>query len=137
MPKFYNTNVTENTSLPVHGNQVQEYTRDQKTNKFFDNFYSANVSVDPNEYELIRGFLKEKKIPESSIDNLAITLAEVAKEQGLSAADIIDLSSTSGDVQLDTIFCILLNTTRNRTSVLGFKKEEDKPTFDVQRTVLP
>tara|TARA_B100000809_G_C15111782_1_gene520885 strand:- start:433 stop:837 length:405 start_codon:yes stop_codon:yes gene_type:complete len=130
------TNVSKFTNQPISNNIENELSADEKQRKFFDNYYSNVESVDGAQFDIIRGFLLSKKFDESTVNNLAITLLEVAKEQQIDPTDLItQLDDVDNKLKLNTLLCILLNTTRNRTSILGFNQSNiisDK----ITRTIL-
>jgi hypothetical protein len=130
------TGNTNKTNLPIFDETFAEFTQDQKQNQFFSNYYTQVDSVDPAQFDIVRGFLVGKNFDESTVDNLVISLLEVAKEQDLSIPDIIEqLDSLEDTLQLNTLLSLLLNTTRNRTSILGF--EQTTPVTDnISRTIL-
>jgi hypothetical protein len=115
------SSITQNTNLPIYSDQAKTVSSEKKQRNFFGNYHTKVGAVNPVDYDLIRGYLLGKNMDESSIDNLSITLVEVAKEQGIEITELIDLLDTGGDLNLNTVLCILLNTTRNRTSVVGFR----------------
>jgi len=117
------TNFVENTSFPIQEQADQSFSSDKKQRKFFDNYYTKVDSVDPAQFDIVRGFLLGRGLDTSTVDNLTISLLEVAKEQQLDPVELIDqLELVEDKIQLNTILCILLNTTRNRTSVLGYSQ---------------
>ena len=75
------TNITQKTNLPIHDSKYSELSVDDKQRQFFSNYYTQVDSVDPALFDLVRGFLVGKNFDESTVDNLAISLLEVAKEQ--------------------------------------------------------
>ena len=83
------TNFTEHTNLPVNDNIDKNLSSDEKQRKFFGSYYTKTESVDPAQFDIIRGFLLGKKFGETVVDNLAISLLEVAKEQGLNPIDMM------------------------------------------------
>ena len=63
-------------------------------------------------------------------------LLEVAKEQDLSVPDLIaQLDGLEDTLQLNTLLSLLLNTTRNRTSILGFE-QTTAVSDNISRTIL-
>ena len=130
------TNFVENTSLPIHENADGNFSSDVKQRKFFDNYYTKVDSVDPAQFDIVRGFLLGRELEVSTVDNLTITLLEVAKEQQLDPVELIDqLELVDDKIQLNNILCILLNSTRNRTSVLGYGQATVVNT-NIQRAIL-
>ena len=127
------TNITEHTNLPYEDAKI---TADEKQRKFFDSYYTKDASVDPAQFDIVRGFLVGKKYDETAIDNLTISLLEVAKEQQLNPIDMIQqLDDIDDRLKLNTLLCILLNTTRNRTSILGYTQAKIVST-NISRTIL-
>jgi len=130
------TDIIENTNVPVNDNIDKELTPDEKQRKFFGNYYKKVGSVDPAQFDIVRGFLLGKKFEESVVDNLTISLLEVAKEQELNPTDMVkQLDEIDGKLKLNTLLCILLNTTRNRTSIIGFNQTKTI-NANILRTVL-
>ena len=130
------TDTIEKTNVPVNNNIDKELTPDEKQRKFFGNYYKQVGSVDPAQFDIVRGFLLGKKFEESVVDNLTISLLEVAKEQELNPMDMVkQLDEIDGKLKLNTLLCILLNTTRNRTSIIGFNQTKTI-NANILRTVL-
>jgi len=130
------TNFVENTNFPVDDQVSDQMSADAKQRKFFDNYYTKVGSVDPAQFDIVRGFLLSKGLDEASIDNLTISLLEVSKEQGLNPVDLVkQLDDVKDKLKLNTLLCILLNTTRNRTSILGYSEAKLVST-NIQRAIL-
>lgn len=134
MPSY--TNYYKNTSLPVNTTEKGKPSLDDKREAFFGNYYSKVQSVDPAQFDLIIGFLEGRGYDESVKRNLAISLLEIAKEQNVNPVDLINqLDEVKEELKLNTLLCILLNTTRNRTSVVGFSRT-NQINNTVKRTIL-
>jgi len=134
MPAFSTFN--QNTAIPVNTSSSGKLSEDQKRQKFFDNYYTKVQSVDPAQFDVVLGFLEGRGYDDTVKRNLAISLLEIAKEQNINPIDLIEQLKTIEDsLQLNTLLCILLNTTRNRTSILGFKKTTSINNT-VKRTIL-
>ena len=124
------------TNLPIFDDTFAEFTQDEKQKQFFSNYYTQVDSINPAHFDIVRGFLVGKKFDESTVDNLVISLLEVAKEQDLSVPDLIaQLDGLEDTLQLNTLLSLLLNTTRNRTSVLGFE-QTTAVSDNISRTIL-
>ena len=134
MPSY--TNYYKNTALPVNTLKSGKLSNDEKRQKYFDNYYTAVQSVDPAQFDIVLGFLDGRGYDDAVKKNLAITILEIAKEQNVNPIDLIDqLSTVEDSLQLNTLLCILLNTSRNRTSILGFQKTTSINNT-VKRTIL-
>ncbi len=134
MPSY--TNYYKNTALPVNTLKSGKLSNDEKRQKYFDNYYTAVQSVDPAQFDIVLGFLDGRGYDDTVKKNLAITILEIAKEQNVNPIDLIDqLSTVEDSLQLNTLLCILLNTSRNRTSILGFQKTTSINNT-VKRTIL-
>ena len=124
------------TNLPIFDDTFAEFTQDEKQKQFFNNYYTNVDSVNPAHFDIVRGFLVGKNFDASTVDNLVISLLEVAKEQDLSVPDLIaQLDGLEDTLQLNTLLSLLLNTTRNRTSVLGFE-QTTAVSDNISRTIL-
>jgi len=134
MPNY--TNYYKNTAQPINETSSGKLSVDDKRQKFFNNYYTKVQSVDPAQYDIVIGFLKGRGYEESVQRNLSITLMEIAVEQDVNIVDLINqLEEVKDSIKLNTLLCILCNTTRNRTSVLGFKKD-GSINSTVKRTIL-
>ena len=130
------TTFNQNTAIPVNTSRSGKLSEDQKRQRFFDNFYTKVQSVDPAQFDIVLGFLDGRGYDDTIKRNLAISLLEIAKEQNVNPVDLINqLDEVKDSLKLNTLLCILLNTTRNRTSILGFKKTTSINST-VQRTIL-
>lgn len=126
----------KNTALPVNSLQQGKLTADQKRQKYFDNYYTSVKSVDPAQFDIVLGFLKGRGFDETVQRNLAISILEIAKEQNINPLDLIEqLDQVKEAIQLNTLLCLILNTARNRTSVIGFEKPKVLNNT-IKRTIL-
>lgn len=134
MPSY--TNYYKNTALPVNTIKSGKLSNDEKRQRYFDNYYTVVQSVDPAQFDVVIGFLNGRGYDDTVKKNLAITILEIAKEQNVDPMDLINqLGEVEDSLQLNTLLCILLNTSRNRTSILGFKKTTSINNT-VKRTIL-
>lgn len=134
MPQY--TNYYKNTAVPVNNNADGSLSNDDKRHRYFDSYYTKTPSVDPAHFDIVSGFLEGRGYDKTTKDNLSITLLEIAKEQKVDPLELIkQLETVSDTFKLNTLICILMNTSRNRTSVLGFNhtKTINK---NIERTLL-
>jgi hypothetical protein len=134
MPAY--TNYYKSTAMPVNNTPSGKLSDEEKRQRYFNNYYTKVQSVDPAQFDIVLGFLDGRGYDDTVKRNLAISLLEIAKEQNVDPIDLINqLSEVQDSLKLNTLLCILLNTTRNRTSVLGFRKST-QINSTVQRTIL-
>lgn len=134
MPQY--TNYYKNTAVPVNNNADGSLSSDDKRRRYFDNYYTKTTSVDPALFDIVSGFLEGRGYDKTTKDNLSITLLEIAKEQQVDPIELVkQLEIVPDKLKLNTLLCILMNTSRNRTSVLGFDhtKTINK---NIKRTIL-
>ena len=82
------------------------------------------TSIDPTEFDIVKSHLLAKGIDETAIDSLTVSLLNSATIQNFDITRLINILDTSDSFQLNTVICILLNVTRNRTSILGFTQPQ-------------
>jgi RsiW-degrading membrane proteinase PrsW (M82 family) len=118
------------TSLPSNTESQEE------TKSFFDNFYSTQVTFPSSQIDAVVGYFLKRGFPEESAKSTAIVLLNQARIEKVEVFKLIDTLQGLTDVQLSSIVTEILNTTRDRTSSLGFKVLNSEETLD-SRNVRP
>jgi hypothetical protein len=106
----------------------------ESTQKYFNNFYSIDMSTGPANDAVI-GFFEQYTKNKKSAQNLAAAVLYTAQSQNLNPLDILSDFQRLPKGQLDTYLVAFLNVNRAPTSFIGIKdKKKSNPYID--RTIL-
>tara|TARA_R110000868_G_scaffold386767_3_gene655182 strand:+ start:210 stop:587 length:378 start_codon:yes stop_codon:yes gene_type:complete len=122
-----------NTSVPIINPDDQI---DEKVRQYFTEYYSETITVNPSEYDAVKGFFKEKDISGNNDDAVAantVALLISAKKMGVYPQEIIEKMHNS-DYQ--KTLGLIFNLSRSGTSLIGYKTTVE-PSAENKRQVTP
>lgn len=105
------TNLPQNTSVDTTENVKQ----------FFDRYYQTPVTFPSNQIDAVVGFFQRRGFDIESARSTAITLLTQAKNEGISVFQLLDTMKSLTDVQLSQLVAQVLNSSREKTSLLGYR----------------
>ena len=88
---------------------------------FYDRSYSNTVTFPANEIDGVMGFFLKRGFDETSSRTITIILLNQAKLDSVNVFALLDTLKTTTDVQLSNIVTQILNATREKTSMLGYR----------------
>lgn len=103
------------TNLPAE----QSTTVDVK--QFFDKFYVNQITFPSNQIDAVVGFFEKHGFDTESARSTSIVLLNQAREDNVNVFQLIDTLKTLTDVQLSQVVAQVLNTYREKISVLGYR----------------
>jgi hypothetical protein len=119
----------QNTALPVIN--VNDNI-DLKVQDFFAGFFSPNLKINENDYELVKSFCKAKTNNDTAAAALTVAIIQAVNELGLYASDVIkQFNETDAKISIP----MFLNLTRSGTSLLGYINDKQVPHI-IQQQVL-
>jgi hypothetical protein len=101
-------------NLPTSSN-----TNDAKT--FFDKYFVNEVSFPANEIDLTVAFFTKKGFDIESARSTAIVMLNQARTDNVQVFDLLNSLKTLTDVQLSQIVAQILNSYREKISLLGYR----------------
>lgn len=104
------------TNIPV---TTSDSSTDVK--QFFDKFFVNEVTFPANEVDAVVGFFVKNGFDVESSRNTAIVLLNQAKVDNVKVFKLIDTLKVLSDVQLSQVVAQILNTYREKTSLLGYR----------------
>lgn len=115
---------------------VQESNID-RTVKIFDSFYSQNLTIPTNQYDLVLSFFKNVCETEAIAQNFTAFLFRVAQQSGLDAIELLEniKGTAKTKVQLNQTLAYYLNSFKSKTSLYGVAVIP-KPVQPVARNVV-
>lgn len=96
---------------------------------FFDKYFQQQMVFPAAQIDAVVGFFEKRGFSLISANSIAIVLLTQARQENISAFQIVDTLKGLSDVQLSQVVTEILNTYRQKTSVLGYKLiNEDETT---------
>lgn len=108
-------------------------TTDVKT--FFDNYYKTAVSFPAAEIDATVGFFLKRGFDQNSARSTAIVLLTQARVENVSVFKLLDSLKNLTDVQLSQVVAQVLNNSREKTSLLGYRIKPVTDTYE-SRNIL-
>lgn len=106
------------------------------TKNFFNNYFTAQVSYPAGEIDAVVGFFLKRGFDEQSAKSTAIVILNQAKLDNVNVFQLIDTLKGLTDVQLSQVVSEILNQTRQKTSVLGYRLLNVDETFESRNIKL-
>jgi hypothetical protein len=118
------------TNLPQ---PVQTSSKNVKT--FFDNFFTKTISFPAEQIDSVVGFFVKRGFDTNSANSIAITLLTQARKENVNVFALLDSLKGLTDVQLSQVITQVLNATREKTSLLGYRVKPATDTYE-SRNIL-
>jgi hypothetical protein len=119
-------------------NLSTQSTQDSSTNvrQFFDKFFVNKVNFPVNQIDAVVGFFISNGFDQESANNTAMVLLNQAKTDNVNVFQLIDTLKTLNDVQLSQVVAEILNSYREKTSMLGYRIAPLVDTFEVRNILV-
>jgi hypothetical protein len=91
------------------------------TREFFDKFFVNQVSFPTNEIDATVGFFVKRGFDVESARSTAIVLLNQSRIDGVKVFQLLDTMKSLTEAQLSQIVTQVLNTYREKTSILGYR----------------
>lgn len=104
-------------SLPTPTN----LSSDKKVTEVFDNYFNKKLSFPSNEVDAVVAFFEKRGFEKSAAISTSTSLLNQAKIDGVKVFTLLDTLKGFNEVQLSAVVAEILNYSRLRTSVLGYK----------------
>lgn len=109
---------------------LPEKEQEEEVRAFFNNFFNSQITFPSNQIDAIVGYFLKRGFDDQSARSTAIVLLNQAKVDGVNVFKLIDTLSGLTDVQLSSVVTEILNSSRDRTSILGYKLVELEETIE-------
>jgi hypothetical protein len=97
---------------------------------FFNNFFNDPISFPAAEIDAVVGFFMKRGFEEQSAKSTAIILMSQARIDNVNIFEVLDTLKGFTSVQLNQVVTTVLNNTRDKISILGFKLTTVEETFE-------
>jgi hypothetical protein len=90
-----------------------------QTVRIFDSFYSVNLVVNGDEYDIVYGYFKS--INNSSIisGNFTAILFRISQETGIPVLDLLGYIKGTTKLEMNQVICYYLNSFKSKTTLYG------------------
>lgn len=119
------------SNLPL--TQVTDSTIEVK--EFFDKYYTTKVSFPSNQIDAVIGFFVKHGFDPQSARSTGIVLLNQARIDNVSVFELIDSLNALTDVQLSQVVAQILNSYREKISLLGYRIAQTADTYE-SRNIL-
>jgi hypothetical protein len=114
-----------NTNLPI---------KDIKS--FFDNYFVNQVSFPAGEIDATVAFFQKRGFDMSSSKSTAIVLLNQARMENVNVFTLLDTMKNLTDTQLSQVVAQVLNTYREKTSLLGYRMAPTVSTYETRNILV-
>lgn len=97
---------------------------------FFNRYFTESVSFPAAEIDAVVGFFLKRGFNETGAKSTAIVLLNQARIDGVSVFQLLDTLGNLQNVQLSKVVTQVLNSGRNKISLLGYKIIETEETIE-------
>jgi hypothetical protein len=119
------------TNFPNNGPR----NTDQPVRDFFDRYYQSRVEYAASEVDSVIGFFDKRGFGEASSSSISATLLQQAKRDGVSTFKLLDTLKGLNDAQLSALVTEMLNFSRIKSSVLGYKDPNTTNYFEARNII--
>jgi hypothetical protein len=117
------------TNLPQNDN-AEFNDSSQEVRNFFDKFYQKEISFPVNQIDATVGYFLKRGFEEQAAKSLTIVLLSQARQDNVNVFQLIDTLKGLTDIQLSAIVTEILNSYREKTSILGYRKQQTELTIE-------
>ena len=121
------------TNLP---NRVEETDSGEEVKSFFNKFFEEPLTFPASQIDAVVGFLLKRGFSELSAKSTGIVLLSQAKLEGINVFKLLDTLKTIDTKQLNGIVTQVMNSSREKTSLLGYKIVNIEETIE-SRNIRP
>ena len=91
-----------------------------QTIRIFDSFYSVDLIVGTNEYDIVNGYFKKVCSTKEIADNFTVVLFRISTEPGINVLTLLDeLKGSDNKLQVNKKIAYYLNSLKSKTSLYG------------------
>ena len=118
----------------THQTQMQENGSEVKT--FFNQYYTKQITFPAAQVDAVVGFFLKRGFADVSAKSTAIVLLTQARQDSVNVFKLLDTLTNLNIVQLSRVVTEVLNASRDRTSILGYKATTFEETYET-RNIIP
>lgn len=93
------------------------------TVKIFDSFYSFNLQVNADQYDIVHGYFTSICDTKNIADNFTAVLFRIAQETGINILDLLAQIKGTKKMEMNQVMAYYLNSFKSRSSLYGIAVE--------------
>jgi hypothetical protein len=110
---------------------------DSKTIKtFFDNINNTPISFPSGQIDAVVGFFMKRGFDSVGANSVAIVLLKQAHREHVNVFKLLDTLKNLTDIQLSQVVTQVLNSTRDKTSLLGYRTAPVTNTYEARNILV-
>jgi hypothetical protein len=90
-----------------------------QTIRIFDSFYSFNLIVNGNEYDIVHGYFLDICATKNIADNFTAVLFRISQNTGIPILSLLDQIKGTKTMEMNQILAYYLNSFKSKTSLYG------------------
>jgi len=114
---------------------LDQRTSMDQTVRIFDSFYAITLTINGNEYDIVRGYFVSICATKNIANNFTAVLFRISQETGIDALDLLDQVKGKKKMEMNQIFAYYMNSFKSKTSLYGIGIVP-KPNLPVARNIV-
>jgi len=107
-----------------------------KTVRIFDSFYSINMVVNPDEYDIVHGYFTSVCETKNIANNFTAVLFRISQYTGVPVLELLNsIQGANSKLEMNKVICYFLNTLKSKTALYGVS-QIPRPNQPVSRNIL-
>lgn len=107
-----------------------------RTLRIFDQFYSFNTIVNPDEFDIVNGYFLGVCDSKNVANNFTAALFRISQNTGIPALELLaSIKGANNKLEMNKIICYFLNTLKSKTALYGVSIIP-RPNQAVSRNIL-
>jgi hypothetical protein len=115
---------------------VQFTDSSSEVKQFYDNFFNHEITFPSNQIDATVGFFLKREFDLESARATSIVLLNQARIDNVNVFELIDSLKTLTDIQLSQIVAQVLNASREKTSLLGYRIASIENTYETRNILI-
>ena len=100
-------------------NIIDSRTSIDKTVRIFDSFYSFDLVINGNEYDIVHGYFTSINKSATIAGNFTAVLFRIAQETKIPVLDLLGYIKGTTKLEMNQVVCYYLNSFKSKTSLYG------------------
>ena len=114
---------------------LDQRTSMDQTVRIFDSFYAITLTINGNEYDIVRGYFVSICATKNIANNFTAVLFRISQETGIDALDLLDQVKGKKKMEMNQIFAYYMNSFKSKTSLYGIGIVP-RPNLPVARNIV-
>ena len=99
---------------------LDQRTSMDQTVRIFDSFYAITLTINGNEYDIVRGYFVSICATKNIANNFTAVLFRISQETGIPVLDLLgQIQGTGNKLQMNQVISYYLNSFKSKTSLYG------------------